>query len=95
MESDAVKLIMDSQDESQFTFLLEDKVSGENKKLNLGLKYWSSWVDEDNWHQGQSSGVYNFRQITGQYAPNNYTKLQGAFSSGDKQWDFYFQDGDS
>jgi hypothetical protein len=37
--------------------------------------------------------MYNFRPVTGQYAPNDYSFLDGAFSSGDKQWDFYFQNG--
>ena len=94
MESDAVKITMESQDESAFTFTLEDKASGEEKKLSLGLKYYSSWVNIDNWNQGQNSGTYNFRPVTGQFTPNDYTTMQGAFSSGDKQWDFYFQYGD-
>ena len=91
MESDAVKLTMDSQEESGFTFILEDKKSGEEKKLSLRLQYWASWVTPDNWNNGQNSGVYNFRPESGEYDPFDYTELQGAFKSDDKQWDFYFQ----
>ena len=91
MESDAVKLTMDSQEESGFTFILGDKQSGEQKKLSLRLQYWASWVTPDNWNNGQNSGVYNFRPESGEYDPFDYTELQGAFKSGDKQWDFYFQ----
>ena len=90
MESDEIKLTMESQDQSKFTFNYEDKMSGEVKKVSLGLKYYSSWLNADEWNGGQESGMYNFRPVTGQFAPNDYTNLQGAFSSGNKQWDFYF-----
>jgi hypothetical protein len=44
---------MDSQDLSSFTFSYEDKASGEIKKLTMGLKYYSSWLDADDWNGGQ------------------------------------------
>lgn len=93
MESESIKLTMESQDTSKFTFIYEDKASGEVKKLSMGLKYYSSWLNADNWNGGQESGMYNFRPITGQYAAEDYTNIQGASASGDKQWDFYFQNG--
>ena len=52
MESDAVKITMHSQEESGFTFIHLDKKSGVEKKLSLGLQYWSSWVTPDNWNNG-------------------------------------------
>ena len=52
MESDSVKLTMDTQDESGFTFLFKDKASGEQRKLSMGLKYYSSWVNIDDWNEG-------------------------------------------
>jgi hypothetical protein len=65
MESDAIKLTLDSQDETHVTFQYEDKASGEVKKLTLALKYYSSWLNADEWNGGQESGMYNFRPITG------------------------------
>ena len=53
MESESIKLTMESQDTSVFTFSYEDKASGEIKKLSMGLKYYSSWLDTDDWNKGQ------------------------------------------
>jgi hypothetical protein len=53
MESESIKLTMESQDFSKFTFSYEDKTSGEVKKLSMGLKYYSSWLNTDDWNGGQ------------------------------------------
>jgi hypothetical protein len=79
MDSDAIVLTLESQEISSFVFSLVDKASGEVKNLSLGLKYYSSWLSQDEWNGGQESGMYNFRPMTGQYAPNDYSILQGAF----------------
>jgi hypothetical protein len=65
MESESIKLTMESQNTSKFTFSYEDKASGEIKKLSMGLKYYSSFLNIDDWNGGQESGMYNFRPVSG------------------------------
>ena len=49
MESEAISITYESQETSGFTFSLTDKASGDTRNVSLGLKYWRSFLMQDQW----------------------------------------------
>jgi hypothetical protein len=78
--------------DSSLSFLFSDGTL-DQQELTFNLKYWSSYLRQDNWdNSGKTeSGMYIFTPQIGQYESNFYSKFDHATKSGEYQWDFYFQ----
>jgi hypothetical protein len=55
-------------------------VSESNETFRFSLNWWASKINYFSWDNGQNSGDYIFRPMTGQYTPNVYS----AYAKGQK-----------
>lgn len=60
----------------------ENETSVSNETFKFSLNWWASKINYYDWDNGQNSGDYIFRPVTGQYTPNVYSKYANGQKKG-------------